>query len=112
MSGEIKIIFRRGLSKDRRYPYYPYWCIEVTDEDNYEKKAIITLSHVDLKNLLEMAMKQEIWVDITRKRNPDFGKWKKFFEDIMTRVQSSLSDFDIPNIYKYKEENNGKTSNK
>lgn len=100
MSGNISIKFREGKSLDTRYNYYPYWSIEVTDENDSNKKALLTLSHKQLQTLLEMAMRQELWVDLTRQRKPDFEKWHKFFKETMEKVQLSLKDYEIPDIYK------------
>lgn len=116
MSGIIKLKVREGYSKDKRYPYYPEWCLEIIGENN--NKIEVSPSYFQLLELFKKIMQHERIVDITRKRKKDSIKWLKFFEQLDEEVikfkDYKLEDFeDIPNIYLYKKEseNNGKKIN-
>jgi len=98
MAGDIKIMCCQGKSKDPKYEFYPYWRIKIIGDDGKEAEATIT--YAQLIEAFKKIMAHEFRVDLSRKRNPDFVKWKKAFTELSDfRQQLELKYFDIPPIY-------------
>ena len=98
MAGEVKIMCCQGISKDKKYDFYPYWRIKLIGDDGKEAEATIT--YAQLIEIFKKILAHEFRVDLSRKRNPDFVKWKKAFRELSDfRQQLELQYFGIPNIY-------------
>lgn len=98
MAGEIKIMCCQGISKDPKYLFYPYWRLKVIGDDGKEAEATIT--YEQLKEAFKKILLHEFRVDRSRKRNPDFVKWKKAFAELTQfQQQLELQYFEIPDVY-------------
>ena len=99
MAGQIKIMCCQGISKDVRYRFYPYWRIKIISDDG-KSEAEATITYPQLIETFKKILLHEFRVDTTRKRNPDFVKWKKAFMELESfQQQLELSYFLIPDIY-------------
>ena len=98
MTGEVKIMCCQGISKDKKYDFYPYWRIKLIGDDGKEAEATIT--YPQLIEVFKKILMHEFCVDRSRKRNPDFVKWKKAFAQLENyKQQLELAYFNIPKIY-------------
>lgn len=103
MSGSIKLKVRKGKSKDKRYDYYPEWYIEVTDEDDNNKKVILSPSWKQIKNLIKDVKIHEIRIDKYRDRKDDADNWMREITNASKELQTEIQHFEeenIPDIYK------------
>lgn len=85
MTGEIKLKIKKGISKDPRYEYYPYWYLEITGESG--QKINITPSFAQLRSMLLDIFEHEKAVDMSRSRKPDAPKWIKFLNDTLDEAR-------------------------
>jgi len=92
---KFKVI--RGKSDDPKYSRYPYWGLELPDKDCAPTRNLIYA-------LLEEILIHETRVDNTRHRKPDSIIWKKRLDALSNRIQRSLREYSIPDIYLYDEE--------
>jgi tRNA-dihydrouridine synthase len=76
MSGRITVKVRKGISKDPRYSYYPEWFLEIEGEDG--TKTTVSPTFEEVANILIEILKHEKKVDLTRKRKPNFEKYKNY----------------------------------
>ena len=68
MSGKIEVKIRLGLSKTPDILGYPEWCLEITDEDDENKKVILSPSWPDLQLFISEVKVHEVRVDKKRER--------------------------------------------
>jgi len=76
MSGRIIVKVRKGVSKDPKYSYYPEWFLEIEGEDG--TKTTVSPTFEEVANILIEILKHEKKVDLTRKRKPNFEKYKNY----------------------------------
>lgn len=99
MAGDIKVIVCQGKSKDSRYEFYPYWKLKIIDEDD-GSEATASLTYPQIRNALKKILLHEFRVDRVRKRNPDYVKYRKFFQELKAyEEQLILSAFTVPDVY-------------
>jgi len=99
MSGKIEVKIRLGKSMDSRYDSYPEWFLEITDEEDSNKKVKLSPNWIDLKNLIREVKVHELRIDKTRDRKNDADKWEWAMREAIEESQTKLNDFDIPEIY-------------
>jgi len=99
MSGKIELKVRKGYSKDKRYNYYPEWFLEITDEDDENLTVNISPSWEALKNLIRDIKIHELRVDKTRERKNDADRWEWAMKEAIEEAQTTIKDFEIPEIY-------------
>jgi len=92
MSGQIKVKVRKGISKDPRYAYYPEWYLEIEGENN--TKTTISPKFDEMTNILIEILKHEKKVDLTRKRKPNFEKYKDYLLSKIKEVENIEILFD------------------
>jgi len=104
MSGKIIVKQRLGISKDPNFDFYPEWYFEIQGENG----IIINISpsYDDLTEIISNILTHEFLVDETRKRNPDFTRWKNWLSNLPeVAKQSAQTKFKffiekgIPEIY-------------
>lgn len=102
MSGKIEVKVRKGIPKRRDLKYYPYWSWEVTDENDSNKKVIITPNWMDIKSALLNTIKHELKVDLAINRKPDTRRYMKTLKeisDMVTSLETEIKDFMLEAIY-------------
>lgn len=99
---KINLIIIKGMSKDKRYAWYPYWSVEIQSEQG----DIITWTPTKKLTLSFMNefLIHESRVDMTRNRKSDTSIYKKHIQNIILNVQKTLNEFNIPAVYKTQNE--------
>ena len=87
MSGKIKFITRKGVSKDKKYPYYEYWALNVTGEDGTVIE--LTPNYKELMNVFKQIFAHEKKMDRERDRKPDATKWAEFIIGITNEAKNN-----------------------
>jgi len=95
MSGQIKVKVRKGVSKDLKYPYYPEWYLEIEGEDSV--KTTISPTFDELADILVEILKHEKKVDLTRKRKPNFEKYRDYLLSKIKEAENIEISFDKHN---------------
>ena len=96
MSGKIEVKIRQGVSKDKRYKYYPEWYLEVTDENGVDKVKL-SPTFEELCEVLKKIIQHEKKVNHTRDRRKEALKRA---EELIISILNGLKDSDtIEEIY-------------
>jgi len=96
MSGKIEVKVRQGVSKDKRYNYYPEWYLEVTDENGIDKVKL-SPTFEELCEVLKKIIQHERKVNHTRDRKKE--ALKRAEELIISVLRGLENNNSIEEIY-------------
>jgi len=97
---DVKVLCCHGISKDKRFKFYPYWRLKITGDDGTQTTA--TLTYLQLSDMLKKILLHEFRVDAIRRRKSEYAKYKQFLRKEIKAYeeQLKLGHFEVPSIYR------------
>jgi len=100
----VQVVIQQGISKDRRYSFYPYWRLRVGTKEieKFNDYSCITFTPTrdELFDIIQNVLVHEFVVDgIRRKQRHDITRYLEKLQELENRLQLDLSVFQKPEIY-------------